>query len=80
MDNGVHVTVNSKEPDQSTEIYSLIRSFAKLRDVLHYPIILYADSEGPDQTARMRKLIWPIAVRRRVLVWRSQINLCGSTL
>ena len=26
-------------------------------------MILYADSEGPDQTARMRRLIWDFAVR-----------------
>ena len=26
-------------------------------------MILLADSEGPDQTARMRRLIWAFAVR-----------------
>ena len=28
-----------------------------------YPIILLADNEGPDQTARMLRLIWALAVR-----------------
>ena len=28
-----------------------------------YPMILCADDEGPDQTARMRSLIWAFAVR-----------------
>ena len=26
-------------------------------------MILFVDSEGPDQTARMRRLIWALAVR-----------------
>ena len=29
---------------------------------LYYPLILLADSEGPDQTARMHRLIWAFAV------------------
>ena len=32
--------------------------------ILFYPIIQLADSEGPDQTARMRRLIWIITVRQ----------------
>ena len=31
--------------------------------ILQYPIILLADSEGPDQTAHPRSLIWAFAVR-----------------
>ena len=31
--------------------------------ILWYPMILLADREGPDQTARMRRLIWALAVR-----------------
>ena len=31
--------------------------------ILHYPMILQANSEGPDQTARMRSLIWAFSVR-----------------
>ena len=27
-------------------------------------MILLADNEGPDQTARMRRLIWAVAVRK----------------
>ena len=36
-------------------------------------MILSADSEGPDQTARKRSLIWVIAVRRHVLYGAAQI-------
>ena len=32
--------------------------------ILQYPMILLADSERPDQTARMHRLIWAFAVRR----------------
>ena len=55
------VNTNSKDLDQPVEICSLIRNFATL--VLQYPMILLADSEGPDQTARMRSLIWAFIVR-----------------
>ena len=30
--------------------------------LMQYPMILFADSEGPNQTARMRRLIWAFAV------------------
>ena len=30
--------------------------------MLQYPMILLADREGPDQTARMRRLTWAFAV------------------
>ena len=33
-------------------------------------MILLADSEGPDQTARMRKLTWVFTVRRHIFAWR----------
>ena len=32
-------------------------------NILQYPMILLADSVDPDQTARMRRLIWAFAVR-----------------
>ena len=57
------VNKNSNDPDQPAGIHSLIRNFARLRYVIHYPIILQADSEGPDQTAPMSRLIWAFTVR-----------------
>ena len=48
---GFGVNANSTDPDQVAEIYSLIRNFAILRNVLHYLMVLCADSEGQDQTA-----------------------------
>ena len=42
---------------------SLIRAFTLHKYILLCLMILLADSEGPDQTARMRSLIWAIAVR-----------------
>ena len=39
-----------------------------------YPMIMLADNEGPDQTARMRRLILAFAVRicpkKYVIAWR----------
>ena len=40
----------------------LVRAFALHWNILQYPMILFADNEGPDQTARMRRLIWAFAV------------------
>ena len=37
--------------------------FALHSYILVYPWILLTDSEGPDQTARLRSLIWTFAVR-----------------
>ena len=56
------LNANNKDSDQPVEIYSLIRNFAILRYVPQYPMILYADSKGPDQAVRMRRLIWVFAV------------------
>ena len=42
---------------------SRIRPFSPHWSILYYPVILLADREGPDQTARMRRLIWAFAVR-----------------
>ena len=36
------------------------RPFAVHSCILPYPMILIADSEGPDQTARMRRAIWAL--------------------
>ena len=39
------------------------RPFTLHSYILWYPMILLADSDGPDQTAWMRRLIWAFAVR-----------------
>ena len=39
---------------------SLIRAFPPR---LKYPMILFADSEGPNQIVRMRRLMWAFADR-----------------
>ena len=55
---------------------SLIRAFALHWYIPWYPVILLADSEGPDQTARMRSLIWAFAVRKcpkHVFTWRGPV-------
>ena len=38
-------------------------AFALNSYIMKYSMILLADSEGPDQTALMRRLIWIFAVR-----------------
>ena len=42
---------------------SLIRAFALHWNILQYQMILFSDNEGPDQAARMRRLIWAFADR-----------------
>ena len=56
------VNANSKDPDQPAEIFSLIRNFSTLCYVLLYTMSLLMDSEGPDQTVWMCRLIWAFAV------------------
>ena len=51
---------NSKNPDQP---YNLIKTFVIHRYSLQYTMILWAGSEGPDQTAHKRSLIRTFAVR-----------------
>ena len=43
--------------------HSLIQGFALNSNILLYQMILFVDSEGPDQTAQMCSLIWAFAVR-----------------
>ena len=43
-------------------------------------MILLEDSEGREQTARMRWLIWIFAVRRQVSAWRGPYDLAVFTL
>ena len=46
-----------------THVQSLIRTFALLIDEFYSDqIILLADSEGPDQTARMRRFTFALVV------------------
>ena len=42
---------------------SLIQTFSRHWNILLYPMILFADSERPDQTARIRRLISAFALR-----------------
>ena len=51
------------DSDHPTHAQVLIRAFALHSCILYLTLILLADSEGPDQTTRMRSLIWAFAVR-----------------
>ena len=50
-------------PDHTAHAQMITRVFALHSYILQYSIILLADREGPDQPARMRRLIWAFAVR-----------------
>ena len=52
-------------PDQHIHPCSLMLAFSVRRHILQYPLILYADNEGPDQPVimLMRRLIWACVVR-----------------
>ena len=43
-------------------VQSNIRAFALHLYILQYQMIMLADRDGPDQTVRMRRLIWAFAV------------------
>ena len=64
-----------------THTQSLIRAFALLCYILQSPIILLANIEGPDQIARMHRLIWTFAARiclkTRVCMVRSICFICN---
>ena len=51
------------DSDNTAQAQRIIRAFALHSCILQYPTILLADSGGPDQTARIRRLIWTFAVR-----------------
>ena len=53
------------DSDHPAHAQSISRAFALQSHILKYPVILLADSEGLDQTARMRRLICAFAVRIR---------------
>ena len=50
---------NNKDPDAR----NLIKTFSVCRYLLQQSLILPAENEDPDQTARMRSLIWVIVAR-----------------
>ena len=60
-------------------IRKLIRAFAPHWNILQYPVILLVNSECPDRTARMRRLIWAFAgricqnLRIHVFAWRGSL-------
>ena len=43
--------------------HNIFKDFFNYRYILQYSVILYADSEGPDELAHVRKLIRAFAVR-----------------
>ena len=43
---------NIEDPDQATHQKGLVRAFSDRPNILHYPLILQAGDESPDQTAR----------------------------
>ena len=55
---------NSKGPDEHAHPCSLICTFSVRRQILQYQLILQADNEGIDQSARMRRLIRAWVVRK----------------
>ena len=56
---------SNKHKNGKTQLNLRMRkvSYKHLHSILYCQMTLLADSEGPDQTARMRMLIWAIAVR-----------------
>ena len=52
-----------EDSDHLAYAQSIIRALALQPCILYYPVILLSDSEGPDQTAHPRSLIWAITVR-----------------
>ena len=53
----------TRDPDQPTKRQNLVMSVDIRRHILQYEMILKADGQRrPDQTARMRSLIWAFAV------------------
>ena len=51
------------DSDHPAHAQIIIRVFALYSYILRYPMILLADSEGPNHTVRMHRLIWDFAVR-----------------
>ena len=60
---------------------SLIRAFVFHWNILYCPMILFAGSEEPDQTAWMRSLIWALLsayARRHIFALRSNVSIWGQ--
>ena len=55
---------NSKDLDRPAHLRKLSTTFCVLRNILQYPVIMYAGNEDLDQTARMRRLVWDLVARR----------------
>ena len=55
---------NSLGPGEHAHPCSLIWTFSVCRHILQYPLILSADNAGPDQPARMRRMIRACVVRK----------------
>ena len=55
---------NSLGPGEHAHPCSLIWTFSVCRHILQYPWILSADNAGPDQPARMRRMIRACVVRK----------------
>ena len=54
----------------------IIRAFNSRLNILQYPLILFEDSKGPNQTARTRRPTWAVAAayaRRKVLHGAAQM-------
>ena len=54
---------NSEGCDHSAHSRSLIRAFAVRRYILQYPLNQSTSDANPDQTVRMRNLIWAFDAR-----------------
>ena len=59
---GTFKNTQNAHSDYPAHAQSIIRAFALHLYILKYPKILLAYSEGTDQTARMRRLLWAFAV------------------
>ena len=55
-------SLKCSETDHPAHAQSITPVFSLHSYILYYPMILLADNEGPDQTARMRRLIWAFVV------------------
>ena len=64
------------DSDHPAQAQSIIRAFTLHPYIVLYPMVLLADSEGPDQIAQMRRLIWAFAVRicPRTRFWGSFLS------
>ena len=65
------------DSDHPAHAQSIVRALALHSYILWCPMILLADSAGPDQTARMHRLIWVFAVRIYPKIrFRMELPIC----